>query len=205
LSFAATTLLSIKGMVEGQAAMAICGETLEVYRSKTVSGIVTETTAALAVAAGHQAPQVVNGIVSCLEAVSNGTPIYVISSREMPVNLSDGIQIDVSDDERNHHDSELGREESREEVHDDAHQINYINRRLRAGLSMVRWLNVHSHGFEEIFSFDRQTRRILPVAQPGFDEQEDGVERTKDRSSNGKSLPPGLADVSQKWIDHAQR
>ena len=93
LSFAATTLLSVKMMVEGQAGIAICGKTLEFFRSKTVGGIVAETTPALAVATGHQAPSVVNGIVSCLEAVSKGTPIYVISSRDMPEGLLSLIHI----------------------------------------------------------------------------------------------------------------
>ena len=217
LSFAATTLLSVKTLVEGQAGIAVCGKTLEVYRSKTVGGIVAETTPALAIATGHQEPPVVNGIVSCLEAVSNGTPIYVISSRDMPADLSEGLQVEASNNEQNHNDTEY----AYETVHDRLHHTNYINRRLRSGLPMVRWLNVQSQQFKEIFSFDKQPRHTAAVDQTQVNQQEAAVEQTKqrsgieerpgiersgiERSSKGKVMPSDLADVSRKWSDHAKR
>ena len=184
LSFAATTLLSVKMMVEGQAGIAICGKTLEFFRSKTVGGIVAETTPALAVATGHQAPSVVNGIVSCLEAVSKGTPIYVISSRDMP----EGLETGAFNEEQNHN-----------------HHANYVTRRFRAGLPMVRWLNVQSHEFQEIFSFDQQPRRTATIDPTQLTPKETTTQQAKQRSNKKKAMPSDLADVSQKWIDHAKR
>ena len=197
LSFAATTLLSVKTMVEGQAGIAVCGKTLEVYRSKTVGGVVAETTPALAVATGHHAPPVVNGIVSCLEAVSNGTPIYVISSRDMPANLLDGLQTETSNDQQDRN----GTEHAHETTHDRLHHANYVKRRFRLGLPMVRWLNVQSQEFKEIFSFDKTPRRTATAAQTQLNQQGTATQQSNTR----KAMPSDLADVSQKWIDHARR
>ena len=197
LSFAATTLLSVKTLVEGQAGVAVCGKTLEAYRSKTVGGILAETTSALAVATGHQAPPVVNGIVSCLEAVSNGTPIYVISTRDMPANLSEGLQTETSNSQQDHNDAE----HADEATHDRLHHANYVKRRFRSGLPLVRWLNVQSQEFKEIFSFDKKLRRTATAAQTQLNQQ-----GAAPRESNTeKAMPSDLADVSQKWIDHARR
>ena len=201
LSFAATTLLSVKTMVEGQAGIAICGKMLDVYRSKTVGGIVAETTPALAVASGHQAPQVVNGIVACLEAVSNGTPIYVISSRDMPTDLSEGLQTETFNNQQNR--SDTGPPD--EGPGDRSHHENYVKRRFRSGLPMVRWLNVQSQDFNDIFSFDKEPRRTAIPAPTQLNQQETPIQQVKQRSNVGKSMPSDLAEVAQKWIDHAKR
>ena len=192
LSFAATTLLKVKTIVEGQAGIAICGKTLEVYRSKTVGGIVAETTPALAVATGHQTPPVVDGIVSCLEAVSNGTPIYVVSSRDMPASLAEGLQAEASNDLQNHNNPAHVHQSPEARLH----HANYVRRRFRSGLPMVRWLNVQSQEFKDIFSFDKTPRRTTPA---------DPTQQVKQRSSKGKAMPSDLAEVSQKWIGHAKR
>ena len=39
------------------------------------------------------------------------------------------------------------------------HRSRYVARRMRMGLPMVRWLNVQSDEFKEIFSFDKKQRR----------------------------------------------
>lgn len=194
LSFAATTLLSVKTIIEGQAGIAVCGKTLEVYRSNTVGGIVAETTPALAVAAGHQAPPVVQGIVSCLDAVSNSTPIYVISSRDMPANLSEEFPlITTNDDEK---------KQSLETPRDRLHHANYVKRRLRSGMPMVRWLNVQSKEFKEIFSFNTQPNTDT---QTQLTPQDTAQQQTKRRPNSRQAMPSDLAEISQKWIDHAKR
>lgn len=178
LSFAATTLLSVKAIIEGQAAIAVCGKTQQVYRSQTLSGLVAEAMPALAVAAGHSMPATVEGVVSCLESVSSGTPIYVISSREMPASLQLGLQLG----------SEPDTTES-EQATAAKHRSRYVARRIRMGLPMVRWLNVQSNEFKEIFSMDKKLRRRNPKPPTGDAQQ---------------AMPSDLAEVSQNWIDHAK-
>lgn len=181
LSFAATTLLAAKTVAEGRASFAVCGKTLEAYRSNTVSGIVAECTPALAVAAGDQAPPIAQGIVSCLDTVSNSTPIYVISSRDMPANLSENFPQETTDDSEA---TSLGKNQSSDAVQDRLHHSKYVKRRLRTGLPMVRWLNVQSNDFKEIFALDKTPKQTNNTPQ---------------------AMPADLAEASQKWIDHAQR
>ena len=187
LSFAATTLLSVKAIIEGQAAIAVCGTTREVYRSKTVGGLAVDAMPALAVAAGHPTPEVVEGIVSCLESVSSGTPIYVISSREMPTSLQQGLQSEVDSE-----DAEL------------AQRSRYISRRMRMSLPMVRWLNVQSDEFKEIFSLDKKPQRLATKLPTGDLQSEVGSAQAEPKPIDDRKMPADLAEVSQNWIDHAK-
>ncbi|MDB2686361.1 DUF58 domain-containing protein [Mariniblastus sp.] len=188
LSFAATTLLSVKSIIEGQAAIAVCGQTRELSRSKTVGGLVADAMPALAVAAGHPSPAIVEGVVSCLESVSRGTPIYVISSREMPAHLQSGLQAEAdSDDARS----------------------RYTARRMRIGLPMVRWLNVQSTEFKEIFSIDKKQPRRKPKISTGdrqfeMDSKQNGQKGTEQKSDDRRAMPSDLAELSQNWIDRAK-
>ena len=186
LSFAATTLLSVNAVVEGQAAIAVCGKTLDFFRSKTVGGIVAETMPALAVAAGHSTPSIVEGVVSCLDAVSSGTPVYVVSSREMPVNLESGLQLET---ESSLAESSLTGSEQAPDA-DRVQRARYVARRMRSGIQMVRWLNVQSDDFKEIFSLDKQSDHSTDEDQT---------------LAGRKQMPADLAEVSQKWISHAKR
>ena len=196
LSFAATTLLSVKASVEGQAAIAVCGSTRKVYRSKTVGGLVPEAMPALAVAAGHSIPGVVEGVVSCLEAVSSGTPIYVVSSREMPASLQ--LQ-----PETNTLDTEPKQESEAERDH--AQRSRYVARRLRMGLPMVRWLNVQSNEFKEIFSIDKEQKQSTSNSATDNTQQEMDSQPTASKPSDHRAMPADLAKVSQNWINHAKR
>ena len=198
LSFAATTLLSVKTIVEGQAAIAVCGRTRQVYRSKTVSGLVAETMPALSVAAGHSTPSIVEGVVSCLESVSSGTPIYVISSREMPASLQLGLQFE--NEKTDSHDVESG--QSAEGERKQAQRSRYVARRMRTGLPMVRWLNVQSQEFKEIFSVDKKQQPRTLKPQTG-NTQELESQQTEPSPSNHQAMPSDLAEVSQHWSNHA--
>ena len=193
LSFAATTLLSVKSIVEGQAAIAVCGNTRKVYRSKTVGGLVAEAMPALAVAAGHHAPDIIEGIVSCLEAVSSGTPIYVISSREMPANL----QLEADADAEQKQDTLAERKRIQ--------RSRYIARRMRMGLPMVRWLNVQSNEFKEIFSIDVKSKQPVSKVPASDAQQKMGSEKTEPQPIDHQAMPSDLAEVSQNWINHANR
>jgi len=195
LSFAATTLLSVKAVIEGQAAIAVCGKIQQVYRSQTVSGLVAEAMPALAVAAGHSTPAIDEGVVSCLESVSSGTPIYVISSREMPASLQLGLQIEADSDTT---EPEQGTEAEAK------HRSRYVARRMRMGLPMVRWLNVQSNEFAEIFSIDKKQRRPNRKLPTSDAQQEVATELTEPKSVDQQAMPSDLAEVSQNWIDHAK-
>ena len=198
LSFAATTLLNVKASVEGQAAIAVCGRTQEVYRSKSVGGLVAEAMPALAVAAGHSMPEIVEGVVSCLEVVSSGTPIYVVSSRAMPASLQLGLQIETIAQ-----DAMLGQSVEAERKH--AQRARYVARRMRMGLPMVRWLNVQSKEFQEIFTVDKNQKRRTPKSLSVGTHQELNSQQAESTSAEHQAMPADLAEVSKNWINHANR
>ena len=185
LSFAATTILSVKTILEGQAAIAICGKETDIYRSKTISGITTKTMPALSVAAGHQLPAIAEGIVSCLDSVSSGTPIYVVSSREMPVSLQLGLHFQTAQNDAESDDEQRQR-------------MGYLTRRMRTGLPMVRWLSVQSEAFKEIFSMNK-----TPPNRPSS--SDNPVPPNQRKVDPRQAMPSDLAEISEKWMDHAQR
>ena len=198
LSFAATTLLNVKAIVEGQAAIAVCGRTREVYQSRSVGGLVAEAMPALAVADGHAMPEIVEGVVSCLEVVSSGTPIYVVSSREMPASLQLGLQLEAVAQ-----DAMLGQSAEAERKH--AQRARYVARRMRMGLPMVRWLNVQSQEFQEIFSVDKKQQRRTAKSVPVGTQPESKSQPTEPTPADLQTMPADLAEVSQNWINHANR
>ena len=196
LSFAATTLLSVKTIVEGQAAIAVCGKTLETYRTKAMGGMVTEAMPALAVAAGHPMPAIVEGIVSCLESVSSGTPIYVISSREMPASLQLGLQLETDLDENEpEQDTEAARQHQQ--------RSRYVARRIRMGLPMVRWISVQSNEFKEIFAIDKKQPRPTFKSSTADGNNDLNSEQVSPKPIDQSAMPSDLAEASQNWIDHA--
>ena len=203
LSFAATTLLNVKAVVEGQAAIAVCGKNREAFRSKTVGGLVADAMPALAVADGQERPAIIEGVVSCLESVSPGTPIYVISSREMPTSLQQGLEIEamLSEAEFNA-DDEFG--QGVEAQRKRQQRSRYVARRMRMGLPMVRWMNVQTNEFKEIFSVVKksQQRRLRPAI--GESQPTAGAEQANVKPIDRPTMPSDLADVSQNWIDHAK-
>lgn len=175
LSFAATALLSIGNDVEGRVAVSICGNRSELFRSRTVTGVVSDAMPAFAVAQACPTPDLVTGIVSCLESVSNTTPIYVVSSRDQPASLKSGLIVEAIPDA-----VETAGTESPEASRRAAErQARYTSRRIRQALPMVRWLDVRSSEFASIFE-------------------------TESTSSSTDKTQDSLKQISEKWLKHAK-
>ena len=119
----------------------------------------------------------------------------------MPTDLSEGLQTETFNNQQNR--SDTGHPD--EGPGDRSHHENYVKRRFRSGLPMVRWLNVQSQDFNDIFSFDKEPRRTAIPAPTQLNQQETPIQQVKQRSNVGKSMPSDLAEVAQKWIDHAKR
>ncbi len=195
LSFAATILRRAKVALEGQVALAVCGKTLDVFRSKTINGVAIKTMPALAVAAGQKAPAIAEGVISCLDSVSNGTPIYVISSREMPASLTQGLPLQANPNET---ETELGANSK------PIRRSKYIARRMRTGLPMVRWLTVQSDEFKEIFSMDKKQQHRSVTSPSKENQSSTNQKETEARLANQQTTPADLAEISEKWVGHAE-
>ncbi|MEL7497514.1 MAG: DUF58 domain-containing protein [Planctomycetota bacterium] len=139
LSFAATALLNIGRDVQGQVAISICGSDAAQCRSRSPQGMIGEAMPMLAVAEGSESPDLANAIVETSEFVSSGTPIYVISSRPRPESLDTPVESEVN--ENDHADTESRR-------------VRHLARRLTMAMPLVRWLDVESEVFKDIFSRD---------------------------------------------------
>jgi hypothetical protein len=175
LSFAATALLNIGADVEGQVSVAVCGTQCETFSSRTVAGVIPEVMPSLSVASGCPMPDLVTGIVSCLESVSDTTPIYVVSSRQQPASLKSGLIVEAIDHSQTKQFSTSDVEGSRAAKR----HARYISRRIRQALPMVRWLDVRTGEFAKIFSSE-----AIGQAQ--------------------SSSQASLSQVSKKWLKHAK-
>lgn len=140
LSFAATAVLKIGNDVQGQVAVSVCGAEQEHCRSRTPQAMISDVMPVLAVAQGASHPKVIDAIVEAMDAVSSGTPIYVISTRPQP--LSIGLMLpEAAEDANDAQDSRLS-----------IRRAKYLARRFRAALPMIRWLDTESDLFQSIFS-----------------------------------------------------
>lgn len=175
LSFATTALLSIGADVEGQVAVSICGRRSETFRCRTVSGVIADAIPAFSVAQGTATPDLVTGIVSCLESVSATTPIYVISSRQQPASLKSGLVVEAMTEPDGFNASKNS--EARQRAAD--RQARYTSRRIRQALPMVRWLDVSSEDFGNIY-------------------QRESIGRAASQTQDS------LKQVSTKWLKHAK-
>ena len=175
LSFATTALLSIGTQVEGQVAVSICGNHSKNFRSRTVVGVIPDAMPAFAVAQSSTAPDLVTGIVSCLESVSETTPIYIISTRQQPASLKSGLVLEAIVDPY----ETDGREISEDIKRAADRQARYTSRRIRQALPMVRWLDVRSAEFASIFEHAPSVNAQAPAQE-------------------------SLKQVSNKWLKHAK-
>lgn len=134
LSFAATAILAIGRDVQGQVAVSICGRELEVCRSRTPQGLISEVMPELAVAQTQAEPEVEKAIVETISLVSSGTPVYVVSTRALPESMTA---------------ESIGhRAESPQASTGDKSRL----RRLKSALPLVRWLDVRSDDFQSVFT-----------------------------------------------------
>ena len=103
-------------------------------RSRTPLGIVSTVMRGLSVAHFSEDPQVEETLIQLSGFVSKGTPIYVVSSREMPQVLNPETSTDQDA-------TTTGDRES-----------DRLGRQLRQTLTLIRWLNVESEDFEKMFT-----------------------------------------------------
>ena len=129
ISFAATALTQIKNDVQGQVALGVCGVATEICASRTQQGILANSNRRLAVAQPCSDPETFEAIHQVAKLVSNGTPVYIISTRP---------QSDVL--------AELDTESKGE-----TKQL----RMLKSYLSLVRWLEVDSSEFNAMFKLEQ--------------------------------------------------
>jgi hypothetical protein len=177
LSFATTALLSIGNDVEGRVAVAICGNRSELFRSRTVTGVVSDAMPAFAIAKTSPTPDLVTGIVSCLESVSDTTPIYVVSSRQQPASLKSGLVVEARTDTNGNATGSTDTSEASRRAAE--RQARYTSRRIRQALPVVRWLDVRSTEFESIFELE-------------------SIGNSSDRTQDS------LKQISKKWLKYAK-
>jgi len=77
-------------------------------------------------------------------------------------------------------------------------RMGYLTRRMRTGLPMVRWLSVQSEAFKEIFSMNK-----TPPNRPSS--SDNPVPPNQRKVDPRQAMPSDLAEISEKWMDHAQR
>ncbi len=134
LSFAATAVMKIGKVVQGQIAIGVCGKTNDLCHSRSHQGVVVEVMKRLAIAQPFEDPQIVEMLLKLVRLVSHGTPIYVISSRPRPTTL-DPAQLRT--DTGNLH-------------------ADRVARRLTCVLPLLRWLEVGSREFDSMFTMKQE-------------------------------------------------
>lgn len=144
LSFAATAILKLGNAVQGQVAIGICGTETEICHSRTRQSMVVEVMNRLAVASHSGAPDTLNAIFAVGNHVSNGTPIYVVSSRKRPESLGAiGTLKGLRDlESESASDGTLKRESAR------------LNRVLNQIEPLIRWIDVDSVEFNQMFQME---------------------------------------------------
>ncbi len=142
LSFAATLILHLGTAVHGRIAVGVCGETNQICRSRNHREIVDQAMQRFALAEPTNDPNIIDTLLDLSRAVSDSTPLYVISSRDAPSYLSNPGQSEVADDS-----AELGSstDESSEQ------EQRRFNRLKNIGPN-VRWIRVGSEEFQKLYT-----------------------------------------------------
>lgn len=84
LSFAATVIAQSSSAVQGQIALSVCGEQAEIVAERYHREMIAAIMKSLALAKPTTTPDLGPAILEVTSSVSPGTPIFVVSSREMP-------------------------------------------------------------------------------------------------------------------------
>jgi Protein of unknown function DUF58 len=91
LSFGSTLFSRIQGHVFGQMSIAVCGSETTTLSDNVYSRIAFDVFKSLAVAAGSSNPQTLKAMLEVGKRASEGTPIYVFSSRPFSEPLLDAL------------------------------------------------------------------------------------------------------------------
>ncbi len=143
LSFTATAILQIGNAVQGQVAVGVCGEESEFCHSRTQHGIISEVMKRLAVSKPTNAPQLFENLLQVANAVSNGTPIYIVSSRPRPGSFDAAQQQSDA----------VGME------------ADPLAKRVRRLLPLVRWIEVDSVEFKSMFTLSNDSSDLDRLKQ----------------------------------------
>ena len=174
IQFAATALASIQYAVQGQVTLGICGEQTDICSSRTQLGIQSDANRSLAVAHAGPDPETFPTIVRVAQMVSNGTPVYVISSRPKP---------EVIDPRYWANDEKLKANEER---------LRY--RGLKQLLHLIRWLHVDSPEFEKMFSKKQNDQQVVNVAEKWLDHRKVRPANTQRASDDSEAEPKASSD-----------
>lgn len=87
LEFASTVFLELQNSLHGQISVAICGSEGELLSDHIYSRVAPDVFRSLAMARGSANPPTLEAIAELGKQASQGTPIYVISTREFPIQL----------------------------------------------------------------------------------------------------------------------
>lgn len=139
LSFATTVVLQISKAVQGQVAVGICGRETHTFHSRSPLGVVSSVMRSLAVAQPTPTPELEETLLGLFSYVSNGTPIYVISSRPKPEILN----TDAPSDLRGKSSGDR--------------KTDRISRTMSHVLPMIRWITVGSEEYQRMFSTGQDT------------------------------------------------
>ena len=132
LSFAATAMLQIGNDVQGQIAVAICGETSQEFYGRNRKEVNRTVMRELAVAASGRDPQIRDSIATLANCVSQGTPVYCFSSRKSPEWFS-----------YNGHE----------------HESKTQRQSMSSLVELVRWIEVPSDEFSTLFTTKEEDMR----------------------------------------------
>jgi uncharacterized protein (DUF58 family) len=149
LSFATTTLLQLDATIRGRIAVAICGSSTSVLRSRVHREIVAQSMPELAVVQPQAEPELAESLLTLSDSVSASTPIFVISSRSAAPEfaLLAGRSESSADRTPDSRGDEGGESKKRG--------------RLEAIWPAVCWLNVTSSQFRELFTLEKPVDRSL--------------------------------------------
>jgi uncharacterized protein (DUF58 family) len=91
ISFAATVLTRLQGLVQGQIGVGICGQQTQCMSDRANPELIGQLMRHLAVAKPFGQTDLATACQQLIQAVSVGTPIYVISTRSKPQATSDWL------------------------------------------------------------------------------------------------------------------
>ena len=69
---------------------------------------------------------------------------------------------------------------------------------------MVRWLTVQSDEFKEIFSMDKKQQHRSVTSPSKENQSSTNQKETEARLANQQTTPTDLAEISEKWVGHAE-
>lgn len=84
LEFASTVFSRLQGRVFGQLTVAVCGQSTRIHSDHVYSRVAIDVLKSFALAQAGLNPPTLEAILEVAHQVSEGTPVYVVSTREFP-------------------------------------------------------------------------------------------------------------------------